>query len=406
MSRETSAPTRARHVRAIVAYGLGPMLGLLSGPILARALGPEGRGQFAAILQPITVLGAVAALGVPAAVTYFVARGVDSRRTYRDGLRIMLIPAAVVFVGILAYSSVVAGSQGLPQSFLIAIWSTALILAVVEIRRGAFQGRQRWKVLDVERAANAVLRFTAIVLAALLGAGAAETFAVAHLAGVFIAALVLVVAPLTVTGAAGSSETRPRLSEMTKFSLWAAVGTITVVANNRIDQLLFPAAGSPVELGYYSVAVTVAEVPLVLGVLAARNALAQVSGGEKVTRTARSIAPYLVLVAVGCAVLAVIAGPLVRIVFGAAFEPSSYSLQILLGATVVGAINLVLIAVITGMGRPALSAVIPSSALVVTVALFVSRWGEVTSVFASLTAASSQLIACSVGIVLVWRFAR
>src|SRR3954470_6637786 len=51
-----------------------PLTSLLSGPILARTLGPVQRGEMAAAISPVFVLMFIANMGLPEAATYAIAR--------------------------------------------------------------------------------------------------------------------------------------------------------------------------------------------------------------------------------------------------------------------------------------------------------------------------------------------
>ena len=64
-----------------VATGLaGQLMLVASGILVARALGVEGRGQLAVIVLVPSVLSQLGTLGVPLAVTYYVARDPDGGR--------------------------------------------------------------------------------------------------------------------------------------------------------------------------------------------------------------------------------------------------------------------------------------------------------------------------------------
>ena len=59
---------------ATTATGLAGQAALLiSGPLLARTLGLDGRGQLAALLLWPNVIALLGTLGLPSAVTYFLA---------------------------------------------------------------------------------------------------------------------------------------------------------------------------------------------------------------------------------------------------------------------------------------------------------------------------------------------
>src|SRR5437868_3750154 len=61
-------------VRTTVASLAVPAAAVLTGPILARELGPGGRGELAALIAPLMFATLVANFGIPEALTYTVAR--------------------------------------------------------------------------------------------------------------------------------------------------------------------------------------------------------------------------------------------------------------------------------------------------------------------------------------------
>ena len=105
---------RSAQFRSLAAYAAAPVFGLATGPILARALGPAGRGELAGMLQPLTVAAGVAAMGVPVAVAYHVARGQGNRSTLMRGLVLAATPALATYFALLAYGVYVANQGGLP----------------------------------------------------------------------------------------------------------------------------------------------------------------------------------------------------------------------------------------------------------------------------------------------------
>ena len=52
-----------------------PLSALVTGPLLARALGPDGRGVMAALMAPISLANLMFTLGLPDSLAYHVARG-------------------------------------------------------------------------------------------------------------------------------------------------------------------------------------------------------------------------------------------------------------------------------------------------------------------------------------------
>lgn len=389
-------------MRSIVAYGAGPILGLASGPLLARAMGPEGRGQFAAIMQPLTLAGALASIGIPAAATYFVAKGDFSRRSILTrGLILSSLFALMAYGVLYVYSDALSQNLGLGRGYLLAVWSLVFVLAAVQIVRGYIQGQAGWRILDSERFIFAVLRFLGVAILAIAGVSIAENYALAALGAFVLAAFVLIIPLARDKRACSSSDVPIPLPILTGYSLSAALGTIAVVANNRLDQVLLPLASSTHEVGFYAVAVTVAEVPLILGTLAARDALFESSAGKPAIQILKSCGLYL-FSAIGLSIALALTAPLYMApVFGALFAEAIRSVQILCLGTIFACIALVLTSIISGMGRPGVSSFIPLVGLVVTISLFYMLQDDMTSIIAAAIACLSQLASLVVGIALI-----
>lgn len=388
--------------RGVLAYGLGPILGLASGPLLARAMGPDGRGQFAAIMQPLTLAGAIASIGIPAAATYFVARGnYSSRSILLRGLIISIAFSCLAYGALLIYAGALSDSQGIDKRFLAVIWCLVFISAFVQIRRGYLQGLARWKRLDLERFTFALLRFFVVAGLAVFGVAAAESYAIGSL-GAFLIAAVIVMWPIhSRNKLQGGSLPNVPYRTITTYSLSAALGTIAVVANNRLDQVLLPLMAPSMEVGYYAIAVTVAEVPIILGTLASRDALYQASKGAGTAEILKSSGFYLLMATVLGLTLALLAPYYMAPVFGIAFEGAILSVQILALGTVLGCLALTLTAIVTGSGRPALASFVPLLGLTTTGILFFCYGPQISSGEAALIAAISQGVSVIAGLVLV-----
>lgn len=386
-------------MRGVLAYGLGPVLGLASGPLLARAMGPEGRGQFAAIMQPLTLAGAIASIGIPAAVTYFVAQEkFNTRSVLIRGLLISSIFAALAYGVLVIYSGQLSSVQDIPQDFLLIIWLLVFVSAAIQIRRGYLQGNAKWKTLDLERFSFALLRFFVVATLAVVGISSAETYAIGSLAA-FVAAAVIVWWPSKPKQLKAAPKV-PYLA-MTGYSLSAAFGTIAVVANNRLDQVLLPVMAPSQEVGFYAIAVTVAEVPIILGTLAARDALYQSSRGQSSVQILKSSRLYLFGGTGIGLLLAALAPYYMAPVFGADFNGAVQSVQVLALGTIFACFALAFTAIIAGGGRPAVSSLIPLSGLVLTITLFMVFEAEMSSLTAAIIAAISQIVSVIVGIILL-----
>ena len=190
--------------RGMLAYAAAPAVGLATGPVLARMLGTEGRGELAILLQPLTVAGAVAALGVPAAVTHFLAGGHPSAPTMRRARLVTTLSSLVVYLLLVGYALVVEARTGMSAGLLSVAWSWVFVEVWVSLRRARAQGEGPLWRLDAERAVYASLRLLAVVGCAWLGLRSVEAYAAATLLPVLLGSLL-------VLGAAGRSVTAPGL---------------------------------------------------------------------------------------------------------------------------------------------------------------------------------------------------
>jgi O-antigen/teichoic acid export membrane protein len=348
-------------------------------------------------MEPITLAGAVAALGVPAAVAYFSAKGARAGSVYRRGVILAIIPTMITFIGMCIYAIEVSRQQAIPQILLICCWAVIFPSAVIQIRRGFWQGQGHWRRLDTERFSFAVLRFAAVCGLALFGLSYAPFFALGSLTAFCAAAAILW------TPSKGPVFGRGRVEYLTvaKYSIGASLGTIAIVANNRLDQVLLPMVSTSRELGYYSIAVTVAEVPLIFGALAARNALHESGRGTPILQVVKSVGPFLVAAILASALLAVIAPTLVPFFFGKDFEPSVASVQVLVLGTGLACVSMTLVSMVAGRGRPTRSSLIPLGGLLVTVGGFIYIGDSMTSIGAAYVSLFSQVSSLFLGIVLV-----
>lgn len=305
-------------MRGVSMYLAGPVLGIASGPILARCLGPDGRGQFAAIMAPIAIAGAVASLGLPSAIVYFGSRWNSPWRVYIRASLLCVFPALLTYCAMAIYAQYVSVSQDIPLTALLMAWLAILLSAAVQLRRALWQSLSAWRLLDIERGLSALCRFVAVVAVALLVSGSAIAVAAAALLAFALSSSVLFI-----RRPAGARDcVRPVTADIAKYGVVASLGTIMTIAGSRLDQLLLPATSTASELGFYAVAVTVAEVPLVLGTLAARNALTLSSAGRSVSQIVAQLKVYLSS-CLGLVILLALAAPLmVPIVFGSDFNSS------------------------------------------------------------------------------------
>jgi O-antigen/teichoic acid export membrane protein len=353
--RLTSAATRFRKeaamssVTGVVVFSLS----LLTAPILARALGPDGRGDLAAVLMPAIVLAWILSLGVPSAAAYFV-----------DEIPERQLLSSVTLLGLAVGGPVCAGLWFLLPAFLdghsptTLVWARIALVAApfsmglqsaLEIlrRRGAGASWNRW------RSAPVILSATGIVALAVFDRLTLQTALAAYFVGNTIP-LPLLVARLVRGEGGGPSWGALRL--MLPYASKSAVVVGATALTVRLDQVVLAAMVPSGQLGIYAVAVTAsaASGPLTSGLSLALfgHQRSERSSSRASARYRRTIVLTLLLSSTTACAVALAAPLLLPLVFGQEFSGAVGPLWILLPGQV--AIDL-LVVLTTGLyadGRP------------------------------------------------------
>jgi len=314
---------------------VGPLAGLASAPILAHGLGVAGRGEVAAATAPFLLVATLATLGIPEAVTYFVARNPTAFHAIRRraGLILTLAGVAATGVGVLT-APLLAGDQADMVS-LISLASLALLPTIlVSMLRGLAAGLGLWTTVAVERALGPVVRLVAVAALAASGNLSVLTATVSIVSAPILGGLVYLVRRSALRD--GSPGALPSHSDLLSYGGRVWLGSIAGVLLMRVDQVLMVPLSTTYELGLYVVAVTISELPLVINT-AIREVMfasdARSSDDRRLTAAARISLLVCALAAVGIGGTSVWWLP---VLFGEEFIGALPSLIILLVAVVAG----------------------------------------------------------------------
>jgi O-antigen/teichoic acid export membrane protein len=384
--------TAGAAVRLAISNLAIPASAVLTGPILARSLGPAGRGALAAVLNPIALSTFVLNLGVPQALTYVVAKG---RSTTALANRLGVVLGALIGLacagGLIALTPILLQKYPHQQTLFIVLSLLLPLQMSVGMLRYVAQARGRYELMTRERWFSVISRLVLIAGAALAG-----TLTVAAAAwfthGTAVLATLLLL-PILWARESDKADEREPPSAVTRFvmryGLTTWVGTVGGVLVMRLDQVLLTPLAGPKELGYYAVAVSVAEVPL-LGLLAVRDVIFSASTDRDDPHLVARATRATVLLAVPLCLLGILLAPvLLPPVFGAGFGPSVRMTQVLFLATIPNGISMVLSAGLLASGRPALAsraALVAAGVTVVALFALVPALGAIGAAYASLIA--------------------
>ncbi len=401
---------------------LVPAGGLLTAPLLARALSTDGRGELAAAIAPAGLMLAAATLGLPDALTYHLAKQPLFTRAALKWATLITLSLGIVclLATWLALDFLSGGSRTLGQLILLATALTVPALAV-NVFRGAAMGRQLWNRVAVERViitAVRVLGFGLLFLASDLTVLAAVLVNVVTpiIAGiVYWPLLRRPVAPPpdpllegetadveeveTPTGELGGA--RGVLPTLVAFGSRVWLGSVASMLLSRAAPLLMTPLSSVEDLGLYSVATTISDLPLIVA-LAIQGALFGVNSkardADQITGTSRLT---LLVALVGVVVMAGTLPFWISPLFGREFAPALVPTLMLLASALVCIPGLMAATGLSAWGRPGLRSLGLTVTLVANVATFVllvPRFGVYgacwTSLVSNVVMSGFMIIAC------------
>ncbi len=378
-------------------------LGILIGFLLARVLGPAGKGNFYLItLFPVTIM-VLLQLGLPQAFGFYAARG---KMTGINAKTIVLtvvlaVPALVITIALLPILQATI-FEHLPSAEIIlglAVLPLALNSTFVS---GILLGRQavRWySIVSIGQTLCSVLLFA--ILVGLLGLGLVGALW-AVLADYVILSVAYIVGSIRLSAALPGS---PRVSyrELFGYGLPYYPGSLTNFLSLRVDVYLLAwiLADPAAPLGYYSLAVTIAQLVFFLPNAVSSIFFPHVAGAprEDTDRQVAFVARVTLLLTGGMAIVLVPTSiVLIRVVLPA-FEQSLLPLFVILPGVVALSLTKVLNSYLAGLGRTAWTSYASIGAVLVNVVanlLLIPRFGIVGAAAASLISYSASAVALSI----------
>jgi len=333
---------------------LVPAAGVLTQPILAQALGVDGRGALAAAIAPAALALSVATFGLPDALIYYIAKHPRITRPalLRAGLVAVGVGVICLLVVVLALPFLSAGDPGLGRLIVLGMALTVPAL-LVGVFRGAAAGRQMWGRIAAERLINTTLRIIAF----------ATLWAVDELT-VLTAVLVSTASPIVSGIVYWRLFTRPPEDAeeppldgpigrtLMSFGSRVWLGAVAEMLLARIGQILMAPLAGIEQLGLYSVASTISDLPLIVAI-AIQNTLFGVNSKSRDADKLMATTRLTVLVAFcGCAVLGASLPFWIGPLFGAEFRPAVVPTIMLMASAVICIPGLMAATGVSAWGRP------------------------------------------------------
>lgn len=230
--------------------------------ILARVLGPEERGEvIGATLLPLLMLS-LGALGLYEAILFHAAQNRDSLNSI---ITISLLLS--VFLGI---ASIILTNFLLPvmlghaksSTLMLAKWFQFMIpFGMIHISCSSIiRGLARMNTYNILQLIIPGGMAIGVALFSLAGVLNLSSAVVLHLFLTIVASIMSFIAMLNVTKFSNLELNIELASSMLKYGVRVYAGNVFVTANARLDQLLLVPLVSATQVGYYAIAVKVAEI--------------------------------------------------------------------------------------------------------------------------------------------------
>lgn len=367
--------------------------GVVTGLIAARSLGPDGRGQLAALMVWATTFVYAGDLSIPSAVAYLSAVDRDSRArlwTTAQLVAVMLgLLIALAAWWIIPWTFVGDNLPLIPFArWFVPLYAIPLLAGSCAL--GWLQGRGDMTGFNVGRATVPLVNATGMVILLALG----DT-SVLHFAAV------LVIGNMTswVVSAAYGARSLPAAAppsgalarSMLRYGMRLQVGGWSNLANMRLDQLLLSIFASAASLGVYVVAVNYAALLYGVTSTAAMVMLPDIvaahsagTGGACLQRWYRRL---LWITAAAAVVLAASSIVIIPVVIGPAFSSAVPLALLLVPAVLILGMNHILQTACRGIGHPEIesrSEMIGLAVTAVALAMLLPRYGVYGAAVASL----------------------
>jgi len=369
-----------RSLHALSANVLLMPLGIASSILIARSVGPAGKGSFDLVLATAALLGTMLGLSLPPGITYVVAQKKINLSAFAPQLLIVATVQGLLtltILGALRFS----GKAGyfLPTSFgawiIVAVAIYVWVENLTRFWASILAGRQEIAIVNNAELIGRIAQFA--ILFGLAGGlhlfnkalSVPMLFAVSLTANIFINLMVLKALGLKFQ----LSSDLASLKHATSFALPCYLSNLAQFLNYRLDVFIVSLFAGAASLGRYTLAVSLAQLLWLMSNSFASVLLPKVAASNDLSETARHTSRVARLSfwasLVGAIGLGLFAWQAIPVFYGEAFRPSVAALWYVLPGIVAFSIVNVLAAHLAGIGKPRLNLFVSLGSLVVTITL-------------------------------------
>jgi O-antigen/teichoic acid export membrane protein len=363
------ARTAAFNMATTMTAGLG-------GVIVARALGPTVRGDYAAITAWFGISCIVGQMGLPAALCFYVAKDPQRARDYVATSRAMMLTTGMLalMAGLLLAPVLARGNPEIADGYRIA-FGTSIVTYVGTAYTYSLQARHllHWNVV---RAIQPLLSLVILCILWFLKLLTLNT-------ALFILAATLTLQLGWAYWYCRRNALAPGHRRISLLRPLAAYGVAQIAAltpatlNAQLDQLVLSQTVTPADLGRYAIAVSLTSLPLPLVAAVGDVAFPRLAAQRVATNATRRMQQRAIVASAGIATamlvpLALVAYWLIPFLFGVGYRGAVPMLWILTPGAVFLACGQVAGDLLRGRNHPAVVAWAQGLAAIFTVVLLIA----------------------------------
>jgi O-antigen/teichoic acid export membrane protein len=358
----------------IATYAADGALALATGALMARALGPDGRGAYSLFVLSAAFGQLLLGLGTGNAAIYYLNKREMSLRDALAAIHVVALASVVVAAAVAGVVAPLAGGDAFGRGISPWLLAAAVpILLYMNLLRLMLQAQSRFIDLGVATVGQQTL-ILAMVAVAYAYADPSPSDMVWFLLIASAATALYALVRIGIAHLDVARVVRPRfgaLRSLVRFGAQGEAGNVLQALNYRLDQYIVRGFAGLGAVGIYAVGVSLTE-----GVFILANAVALVllprltsmPADEASSMTPVASRNTLLIAAVGSFGLAAVAPLLLPAIYGARFGDSVQALWLLLPGTVALTGSKVLTSYIFSQGRPLVNTGVTAISLAVTLA--------------------------------------
>lgn len=404
-TRAAAANSVSRNMTiALIGNAFPPLVALFSGPILAQALGVDGRGAVAAATAPLALVVTVATFGVPEAVTWAIARNPTLARNASNRGMLIIVVAGLLAMGAVALSAAwLSGGDPTVQQLILVACLAIVPNLLVGVFRGVASATQSWRLVALERIVTSSLRLAVLIPFWLTGTLTPLVATIAVAAMPVTGLFVYIGRMRSLDPRAFDVPREARTAGLLSYGLRIWVGSLSGILLSRLDQVLMTPFAGTYQLGLYVVAVSVSELPLIIN-QAVRDVTFVTDAADSVdARLASSARISTMLCGLAALFLGISMLWWLPFLFGEDFRPALPVAGVLLAAVVLGTPGSIGGSGLSARGRPGLRSMSLLIACLVNIGMLIVLAPMLGAMGAALATLAGNLISSNLNLLFLYR---